>query len=660
MLKHHELCEQIGRSPQTPAVFWEPRRNGGVCRVGKETAAVAAAQRTDSIAHPTLSALALGALGIVYGDVGTSPLYAVRECFYGEHAVATSAANVLAILSLIFWSLMVVISFKYLALVMRADNRGEGGILALVALIRSKSEQKGDRWILIGLGLFGGALLYGDGMITPAISVLSAIEGIEVAAPSLQPYVIPLTIAVLVALFLVQPLGTMRVGRLFGPITLVWFVTIALLGLNGIRQEPRVLAALNPWHALHFFERNGIHGLLVLGAVFLVVTGGEALYADMGHFGKQPIRAAWFAVVLPALLLNYFGQGALLLADPTATQSPFYLLAPDWAVVPLVVLATAATVIASQAVISGCFSLTRQAIQLGFSPRMNIKHSSPHAIGQIYIPFINWALMLATIGLVVGFGSSSRLAAAYGIAVTLTMIITTLLLYEVTRELWLWSRWVALPLATGLLIVDVAFFIANVAKIEHGGWVPLLVAGAVFTLLSTWKRGRQILAERLHIGELPVKLFLEDIAANPPLRVPGTAVFLSSRAYGVPAALLHNLKHNKVVHDRVVLLTVVTAEVPRIPSAERVDLQPLAAGFWRFVVRYGFMEDPDIPDAIDQARNGGLDLDPMTTTFFLGRETLIVTNRPGMALWREKLFALMARNALPPTKFYNIPSNQVI
>jgi KUP system potassium uptake protein len=603
----------------------------------------------------------LTALGVVYGDIGTSPLYALRECFGAEHGVAPTPDNVLGVLSLTFWALAIVISVKYLSVVMRADNRGEGGVLALMALVRRRrNPEEHERRLLVMLGLFGAALLYGDGMITPAISVLSAVEGLKVATPFFEPYVIAITIVILLALFLVQHRGTAHVGRIFGPITLFWFVVIGILGLGGIARAPRVLWAVNPAYALTTLARGGWPAFLVLGAVFLVVTGGEALYADMGHFGKRPIRATWFAVVLPALLLSYFGQGALLLRSPAAAVNPFYHLAPAWALYPLVLLATVATVIASQAVISGCFSLTRQAIQLGFSPRMQIQHTSPREIGQIYVGWINWMLMTATVGLVLGFQSASKLAAAYGLAVTATMIITTLLLYVVTRELWQWPRWRALAVGAVFLTVDASFFTANLIKVEHGGWFPLVVAVSVFTLMSTWKRGRQILAERLRIGELPVRGFLEDVVAHPPLRVPGTAVFMSGRAYGVPPALLHNLKHNRVLHERVVLLTVLTVEQPRVPLAERLDAEALEAGFWRLVIRYGFMEGPDIPAALVHAKEKGLDIDPMTTTFFLGRETLLATERPGMALWRERLFAFMARNAQRATAYFRIPPNRVI
>ncbi|MFQ5666181.1 MAG: potassium transporter Kup [Candidatus Binatia bacterium] len=608
-----------------------------------------------------LLTLSLGALGVVYGDIGTSPLYAIRECFFGEYAVAPTPTNVLGVLSLIFWALVIVISVKYLAFIMRADNRGEGGILALMALVRSgRGRERGGRAVLVGLGLFGAALLYGDGMITPAISVLSAVEGLEVATPFFEPYVIPITIAILVSLFLLQHQGSARVGAIFGPVTLVWFLVLAVLGFQGIVQEPHVLVAIDPSHGLAFFLRNRTRGFFVLGAVFLVATGGEALYADMGHFGKRPIRLAWFALVLPALLLNYFGQGALLLKNPATAHNPFYRLSPDWALYPMVVLATAATIIASQAIISGCFSLTRQAVQLGYSPRLEIGYTSSEEIGQIYIPPINWILMLSTIGLVLGFKSSSRLAAAYGVAVATTMVITTLLFYVVACELWRWSRWVAGPLALAFLAVDLGFFGANIIKVEHGGWFPLLVAAVVFALMSTWNRGRQILAERRRTGALPMERFLDDLAVNPPARVRGTAVFMTGDPEGVPPALLHNLKHNKILHERVALLTVVTEEVPHVPRGQRVQIESLGNGFHRIIAHYGFMEDPNIWHILARAKENGLEFKVMETTFFLGRETLIPTKKPGMAIWRERLFAFMSRNAQRATTFFRIPPNRVV
>ena len=608
-----------------------------------------------------LAILTVTAFGVVFGDIGTSPLYAIRECFHGSHAVPVTSGNVLGVLSLVFWSLVLVISIKYLAVVMRADNRGEGGILALMALVHpSRPDRRGrPRRVVLMLGLFGAALLYGDGMITPAISVLGAVEGLQVATPVFQPYVIPITITILVCLFLFQRHGTARVGAVFGPVTLVWFIVLALLGMSQIVRQPHVLAAINPLYAVEFFARSSWHGFAILGTVFLVVTGGEALYADMGHFGLRPIRLGWFAAVLPALLLNYFGQGALLLADATAAVNPFYRMAPGWGLYPLIVLATAATVIASQAVISGAFSLTRQAIQLGYSPRARIEHTSSDEIGQIYLPAVNWALMLSTVSLVLGFGSSSALAAAYGVAVTSTMVITTLLLYVVMRERWGWSRLAAGPLSAGFLAIDLAFFGANIIKVPHGGWFPLVVAGGIFTLMVTWKRGREILAERLPEKALPLPMVLADFAQDPPRRVPGTAVFMTGDPDGTPIALLHNLTHNKVLHERVIIVSVLTDQTPRVPSPDRVAVEDLGHGFYRVTARYGFMEDPDIPRILERCREFGLDVCVEDATFFLGRETLLATDRPGMAIWREKLFAFMSRNALRATAYFRIPAERV-
>ena len=607
-----------------------------------------------------LLTLSLTALGIVYGDIGTSPLYAIRESFLEEHGVAVSPENVIGVLSLIFWSLALVISVKYLVFIVRADNRGEGGILALTSLITPASTLRGGRWGLIVLGLFGTALLYGDGMITPAISVLSAVEGIEIITPALAPYVVPITIAILAALFLIQRRGTAGVGKIFGPVTLVWFATLAALGIWHIVREPRVLVALIPTHAISFFVANGWNGFLVLGSVFLVVTGGEALYADMGHFGRRPIRLAWFAVVLPALLLNYLGQGALLIRDPSAISNPFYRMAPEWALVPVVIIATAATVIASQALISGAFSLTLQAVQLGYSPRVQIDHTSEREFGQIYIPAINWALMAACIGLVLGFRSSTNLAAAYGVAVTTTMTITTLLFYFVARERWQWSRGVALAVTAGFLLIDLAFWGANLIKIPHGGWFPLVVGAVVFALLTTWKRGGQILAERLRESAMPRDTFLESIARGTPHRVPGTAVFMFGDSRGTPPALLHSLKHYKVLHERVVFLAVITQSVPTVSLQERVEVQELGNGFLHVRLAYGFMEEVDIPRELGAIRQDGLSFKPLDTTYFLGRETLIATEHPGMALWRERLFATMSHNARPATAFFRLPPNRVV
>jgi KUP system potassium uptake protein len=608
-----------------------------------------------------LAILSLGALGVVYGDIGTSPLYALRECFYGPYAVPPTHENVLGVLSLVFWSLILVISVKYLAFVMRADNRGEGGILALMSLIRpAHAPAKGGRWLLVIIGIFGAALLYGDGMITPAISVLSAVEGLRIATPLFSHLVEPATIVILIALFLFQKRGTGGVGAVFGPVMLLWFLVLAVLGAVEIAREPAVLAAVNPVEGIRFFARNAGKGFLVLGAVFLVVTGGEALYADMGHFGTRPIRLAWFSAVLPALLLNYFGQGALLLQNPEASHNPFYRLAPSWALYPMVVLATAATVIASQAVISGAFSLTRQAVQLGYSPRVEIDHTSARKIGQIYIPSVNWVLMLATIGLVLGFRSSSRLADAYGVAVTTTMVITTVLLAIVARERWKWKTGLVAPLIAFFLVIDLSFFGANITKIPTGGWFPLAVAAAIFTLLTTWRRGRQILSARLLEDTISVDSFLKDVETRVPHRVPGTAVFMSRTPEGVPAALLHNFKHNKVIHERVVFLTVVTEEKPTTTSDERREVEGLGQGFFRLLIRYGFMEDPDIPEELKTVQAPGLAFPPGDTTFFLGKETILATPRPGMAIWRERLFAAMTRNARSATSFFKLPPNRVV
>ncbi len=608
-----------------------------------------------------LTLLSLTALGIVYGDIGTSPLYAVRESFLPSHGLPVTPGNILGVLSLIFWSLILVISVKYLVFVLRADNRGEGGILALAALCTPMvARRRGGRWWMIVLGLFGTALLYGDGAITPAISVLSAVEGLEVATPLFAPYIIPITIVILIALFLAQRHGTAIVGVMFGPVTLLWFLTLAVLGVRQIVREPGVLAAASPVHAVTFFLDNGWRGFVVLGSVFLVVTGGEALYADMGHFGKRPIRLAWFLVVLPALLLNYFGQGALLIHTPAAVENPFYRMAPEWALYPVVAIATAATVIASQALISGAFSLTMQAVQLGYIPRMAIDHTSAREFGQVYIPGVNWALMLACIGLVVGFRSSSNLAAAYGVAVTTTMVITTLLLFVVAKDRWRWSVPLAAAVTGFFLIIDLAFWGANLIKIPHGGWFPLVAGTLVFGLMSTWKRGRRILTERLGEGALPVDAFVQDVGTRSPPRVPGTAVFMYSNPEATPPALLHNLKHNKVLHERVVLLAVVTAEVPHVPADERAQAEELGQGFHRLRLTYGFMEEPNVPEALAALQPKGMDFKPLETTYFLGRETLIPSSRPGMAMWREHLFAMMNRNARTATSFFRLPPNRVV
>ena len=607
--------------------------------------------------------LTLTALGVVYGDIGTSPLYAMRECFSGAHGLALTEANVLGVLSLITWSLILVVSLKYLIFILRADNHGEGGILVLAALVLPQRGRMGwqGRAVLF-LGLFGAALLYGDGMITPAISVLSAVEGLEVVTPVFAPYVIPLTILILVGLFLMQSRGTAGIGKVFGPVTLVWFLILAALGLMHISDQPHVLAALNPMQAADFFARNGQIGFLTLGAVFLVVTGGEALYADMGHFGPGPIRVNWFLLVLPALLLNYYGQGAMLMVEPEALDNPFYRMAPDWALLPLVGMATLATVIASQAVISGAFSLTMQAVRMGFSPRLDIRHTSATERGQIYIPAVNWILMIACIGLVLGFRSSTNLAAAYGIAVGTTMVITTLLFYVVAVRRWHWMRFSALLLCGAFLSFDLAFFGANLVKFFQGGWFPLLIATLVLTLMTTWKRGREILTQRLLERTRPLRAFLDEVDAEPPPRVPGTAVFLFSNPNGVPPALRRNLAFNHVLHARNVILTLQTAEVPRVPPAERVRTEDLGRGFWRVIARYGFLEEPKVPALLEELneRQHGLSVAPASANYFLGRETLIATRRPGMAIWREQVFTFLARNARDAGLYFGLPAEQVV
>ncbi|MBU8895721.1 potassium transporter Kup [Corallococcus sp. H22C18031201] len=609
-----------------------------------------------------IAMLALGALGIVYGDIGTSPLYALRECFTGPHGIAPTPENVMGVLSLIFWSLIIVVSVKYLIFVMRADNRGEGGILALMALAmqRPRGAAHKARPVLVTLGIFGAALLYGDGLITPAISVLSAVEGLNVATPVFDPYIIPITLVILAVLFLVQRHGTAGIGAVFGPFMCLWFLALAVLGVKELVHNPVVLGALSPWHGALFFIRNGGHGFLVLGSVFLVVTGGEALYADMGHFGWRPIKLAWFSLVLPALMLNYLGQGALLLRDASAARNPFYLLAPDWALYPLVVLATGATVIASQALISGAFSITRQAMQLGYSPRMEVVHTSAEEMGQIYLPGLNGVLLLGVVALVLGFRSASALASAYGIAVTTTMAITTVLAYIVARERWGVSRALALPVAGVFLLVDLSFFGANAVKIADGGWFPLMLAICIFTLMTTWKRGREILANKLRASTISLRELLDSFGDHPPVRVPGTAIFMTGNAEGTPPALLHNLKHNKVLHEQVVLLTILSEEVPHVPAPERVEVEPLEQGFVRVVAQYGFMENPSIPDVLKRCREKGLQFQLMGTSFFLGRETLIPTKKPGMAVWREALFAWMSRNARSATAYFRIPPNRVV
>jgi KUP system potassium uptake protein len=638
---------------------------GGRQPVANEPSAHSESPPADHRGDPTgryLFTLSLAALGVVYGDIGTSPLYALRECFQGPHAIAATPENVLGVLSLVFWSLLAVISVKYIRFVLRADNQGEGGILALTSLATPiKIVSKTERWPLVLLGIFGAALLYGDGMITPAISVLSAVEGLQVATPIFEGYIEPITVVILIALFLIQSHGTARVGLIFGPVTLVWFGTIAALGLHQLVREPAVLAAVNPLHAVRFFELNRLDGYLVLGTVVLVITGGESLYVDLGHFGRRPIRMAWFAVVLPALLLNYFGQGALLLASPAAIENPFFLLAPPWLLYPLVILATCATIIASQAVISGAFSITKQAVQFGFLPRLTMRHTSSTESGQIYMPAVNWMLMIACILLVVGFQSSSNLAAAYGVAVISTMTITSTMFMIVARERWRWPRAKVAAIVGVFLAIDLAFFGANIVKIPHGGWFPVLAAIVVFTLMTTWKRGRRALAALLLQNTRPLDEFLAEVARNRPLRVPGTAVFMSGTTTGTPPALIHNLKHNQVLHETVVLLTARTQQTPRVDPHDRVSLEPLTDGFWRVTIDFGFMEEPDVPAVLATIADARLNIDPRKVTYFLGRETLIASQKvPGMALWRERLFVTMSRNAMNATNYFSLPPDRVV
>lgn len=605
--------------------------------------------------------LLVGTIGVVYGDIGTSPLYTMRQAFTGAHALSLTPANVLGILSIVFWSLIVVVTLKYITLMMSADNRGEGGILALTALVSRGLEEHPDlRWWLVGFGIFGAAMFYGDGMITPAISVLSAVEGLEIVAPQLHPFVVPAAIVILVALFAIQKRGTASVGAFFGPIMCLWFVALAVLGLVQIVQGPTVINAINPWYAVKFVAANPTAAFLSLGAVVLAVTGAEALYADMGHFGKSPIRRAWIFFVFPALILNYFGQGALLLADPAAVKNPFYLLAPSWALIPLVILATCAAVIASQAVISGAFSLTRAAIQMGYCPRLTIQHTSDREIGQIYVPFINWMLLAGVVLLVAGFRSSDNLGGAYGIAVMLAMLIDSILIFVVMRRCWQWPVLAAALVTTPLLLIDVAFLSSNALKIPDGGWFPIAIGIAVFTLLTTWKRGRALLMQRLGEDGMSLDLFIQSIDASPPARVTGTAVFLSGAQNSVPHALLHNLKHNKVLHERVVFLTIVPRDIPYVPLAERYESKPLGCNFFEILAFYGFKEDPDVPALLDETGRQGFVFDMMQTSFFVSRETLIPTVKAGMALWREKLFVSMSKNATKASEFFQVPTNRVV
>jgi KUP system potassium uptake protein len=608
------------------------------------------------------AALTLLALGVVFGDIGTSPLYAVKETFSPDHGIPLTSANILGGLSTIFWSLMVVVTLKYVTLIMRANNKGEGGIMALLALAVAATRDKRWRALILLLGVSGAALFYGDAVLTPAISVLSAVEGLHVGTTVFDAYVVPVAIVVLVLLFVFQRQGTAVVGKLFGPICLLWFLALGTIGIVNIVANPVVIGALNPLYALGFVSGHGFASFVVLGAVLLAFTGAEALYADMGHFGRGPIRYAWFGLVLPALVLNYFGQGALLIANPQAISNPFYLAYPSWALYPMVALATAATVIASQATISGAYSMTRQAIQLGYLPRVNVVHTSESAIGQIYVPALNWILLAAVLAAVIGFGSSSNLASAYGVAVVGTMMVDTVLTFFVIR--WGWGYPLLLCVfATGFFItVDVTFFSASLLKVHHGGWFPLLLGALVFIAMATWRQGREILLTRLRESSVPLTAFLESLLANPPARVPGTAVFLTSTPGAVPHALLHNLAHNKVLHERVVFLTVAVKDEPYVPNAERVQIEPLGQECYKIMLTFGFKDRPDVPKALALCAKQGLEFELLRTSFFLSRETVIPSVRmtSGMALWRDRVFAAMARNAGSVVEYFNLPTNRVI
>lgn len=607
-------------------------------------------------------ALVVGALGVVYGDIGTSPLYALRECFHSAHGLTVSPQTVFGVISLIFWSLTLIVAVKYLGLILRANNKGEGGILALLTLAvgEHRSTDKRSVRLLLALGLFGSALLYGDGIITPAVTVLGAMEGLEVATPLFQHAVVPMAIAVLIVIFSVQRLGTGKVGRVFGPVMLVWFVVLAILGFRGVLRAPEIMGALSPYPGIHFLLHNTSMSFPVLGSVFLSVTGAEALYADMGHFGPRPIRRAWFAIVFPALLLNYLGEGALLLTNPEAARNPFFLLAPSWAVLPLVGLSTLAAIIASQALISGAYSLTMQAVQMGYLPRLRILHTSHSERGQIYMPQVNGFLMIACIGLVLAFQNSSRLAGAYGIAVSLTMLATTLLFYGAARRCWGWRKPVVFGVCVLFLAIELPFATANGLKVWQGGWFPLVVGTAIFALMTTWQKGRALLRKRLADSYLPLDLFLGDIESTRIHRVPGTAVFMSGSLTGTPIALLHNLRHNQVLHERVVILTISSEDIPLVSTTERLRVETLRPDLFRVIGRYGFMEQPDIPSLLADCEPLGLALDPNKTTFFLSRETIIPNGRGGLGTWRSKLFAAMSRNAQPATAFFQLPPNRVV
>ncbi|WP_288252535.1 potassium transporter Kup [uncultured Hydrogenophaga sp.] len=614
----------------------------------------------NSRAPSSLAALTLGAIGVVYGDIGTSVLYAVKEIFGSGHVPFTHA-NVYGVLSIIFWTLTTIVSLKYVVLVLRADNEGEGGLIAMLALAANAVKDKPAlRRALLVIGIFGTSLFYGDGVITPAISVLSAVEGLTVISPALHHYVIPLTLLVLLVLFAVQKRGTGGIGRYFGPITLLWFLAVAALGVSHIVHHPEILGALSPHHALRFMWQQPGTSFIILGAVVLAVTGAEALYADLGHFGKKPIRLAWFSVVMPCLTLNYFGQGALLLADPSAVSNPFFRMAPTWALLPLVVLATLATVIASQALISGAFSVTKQAIQLGYLPRLNLRHTSVRDTGQIYIPFVNWSLFTAIVLAVVMFKSSSNLASAYGIAVTLDMLITTTLTFFVIRHAWKYPLWLCVAATGVFFLIDLAFFSSNMLKLFHGGWFPLVIGGGVFTLMMTWKQGRRLMSKAQQAEALDLNGFLEAVFVEPPLRVPGVAVFMTAEPGIVPNALLHNLKHNKVLHEQNLFVNVRSHQVPWIGFNQRLEVEPLGHDCWAVTIHYGFKNDPDVPVALEPLRLRGCEIEPMTTSYFLSRDVVTPTLGSGMAPWREKLFAAMHHNAAGAAAFLHLPANAVV
>ena len=641
-------------------------RSGEIVSDGANQRAFATSRTTEQVGEddqgtpPGRGGLVIAALGVVFGDIGTSPVYTFRECFNPEHGLALTQANVLGVLSCLIWALVLVVAFKYVLLIMRADNQGEGGIFALLALALWGAPGKHLPWVLTMLGLAGAALFYGDSMITPAISVLSAVDGLEVAIPALKSFVLPLTVVVLLALFIVQKRGTERVGEYFGPVMALWFAVLGILGLIQIGASPRILTAISPLHAVDFFTAHPAISFVVLGAVALAITGGEALYADMGHFGRFPIRSAWFAVVLPALVLNYLGQGALVLGDKSAIENPFFRMAADWAILPLVVLATAATVIASQAVVSGAFSQTRQAMQLDLMPRLDVLQTSAHISGQIYIPQLNWLLLVAVLALVLGFQSSSALAAAYGFAVTGTMVITTVLATAVAHRIWGW-RWPVVAAAfVPLGFVDLALFSSNALKIPSGGWFPLAIGVIVFIVMSTWREGRQLVYARLSDRSVPLPSFLATATEACEARVSGTAVYLTNRTDDVPVPLLNNFKHNKVLHRTVLFVRIVTENIPRVAREDRVRAHQLGQGFWQIEIHFGFAQTPNVPRELGRADISGLNLDPGQMSFFVGRFNVKSTERPGMARWRERLYAGLTRIATHPTEFFRIPADQVI